>query len=158
MGDEKWLRFPEAVAFAERKGLPQAKELLKDALTWHPRLRHRYGGKPPYPYPAVLLAEIHPADLCHWVDAVLKGRPFESNKNKNPGGRPQKADWGAFYDRFVEVCKMRGLPDKTNVDGWQTQADVEEWLAELAQNDRTPVGDTQIRDALASSSSGRPLY
>ncbi len=146
MADDKWLLFQEAVAYATRKtGLPDAEALLKCELV-RDRIRHRYPGEPPFPlYPAVVLAEIHPGDLHNWVDAICGGRPFDRSKARNPGGRPPKADWSAFEDRFRDECNKRGNPDSLNVRGWQTQADVATWLGDLAEREDTPVGETQLR-------------
>ena len=48
-----------------------------------------------------------------------------------PRGRRPKADWPAIEEAFRRVLAERGMPDETNVDGWQRQADVERWLRNI---------------------------
>jgi hypothetical protein len=46
-------------------------------------------------------------------------------------GAPPKADWSAIEEAFRRKVAERGMPDETNVDGWQWQADVERWLDDI---------------------------
>ena len=46
-------------------------------------------------------------------------------------GAPPKADWSAIEEAFRREVAERGMPDETNVDGWQRQADVERWLSNI---------------------------
>lgn len=65
-----------------------------------------------------------------WPDL---NNPVSSPKNK--GGAPPQFDWDAYAERFrIEVAE-RGFPEATNVKGWRRQADVEQWLHDLVQND-----------------------
>jgi hypothetical protein len=56
-----------------------------------------------------------------------------------PAGRRgtlPKADWSAIEEAFRHEVATRGMPDETNVDGWQLQADVERWLGEILIRER----------------------
>jgi hypothetical protein len=46
-------------------------------------------------------------------------------------GTAPKADWSAIEEAFKREVVERGMPDETNVDGWQRQADVERWLRNI---------------------------
>ena len=46
-------------------------------------------------------------------------------------GTAPKADWSAIEEAFRCEVAERGMPDETNVDGWQRQADVERWLSNI---------------------------
>lgn len=46
------------------------------------------------------------------------------------GTRP-KADWSAIEEAFRREVAERGMPDETNDDDWQRQADVERWLYDM---------------------------
>lgn len=65
--------------------------------------------------------------------------------DRNKGGAPAKADWPAIEEAFMREVKLRGLPDDTNVDGWQRQADVVRWIADMVQRDGDDVGDTTLK-------------
>jgi hypothetical protein len=56
-----------------------------------------------------------------------------------PAGRRgtlPKADWSAIEEAFRHEVAKRGMPDETNDDGWQLQADVERWLGEILIRER----------------------
>lgn len=61
------------------------------------------------------------------------GRASGSPKDRR-GGK-EKADWDAYRQEFVQKVATDGFPDKNNVEGWQWQADVQRWLADLVQRD-----------------------
>jgi hypothetical protein len=63
----------------------------------------------------------------------------------NKGGRPPGADWEAVEQALRIEVKARGFPEPGNKD-WETQADVERWVANLLQHRKEEVGDTRIRD------------
>jgi hypothetical protein len=52
-------------------------------------------------------------------------------------GTAPKADWSAIEEAFRREVAERGMPDETNVDGWQRQADVERWIRAILK--REPV-------------------
>ena len=60
-------------------------------------------------------------------------------------GVPPKADWSAIEETFR--CKVAecGMPDETNVDGWQRQADVERWLSNILIRERVKVSEATLR-------------
>jgi hypothetical protein len=75
-------------------------------------------------------------DVCRlWEDAKLA----------NKGGRPPVADWEAYYVKFLEKVKADGFPNKLNIDGWRTQADVANWLADLAEKEGFSPGTSTTR-------------
>jgi hypothetical protein len=86
-------------------------------------------------------------DLCfdrkQFVAAFVTGggnRPPTHTPAAQRTGRrgvPPKADWSAIEETFR--CKVAecGMPDETNVDGWQRQADVERWIRAILK--REPV-------------------
>jgi hypothetical protein len=51
------------------------------------------------------------------------------------GTRP-KADWSAIEEAFTREVAKRGMPDETNDDDWQRQADVERWLSDILIGER----------------------
>jgi hypothetical protein len=51
-------------------------------------------------------------------------------------GTPPKADWSAIEEAFRHEVADRGIPDETNVDGWQWQADVQRWLSNILIRER----------------------
>jgi hypothetical protein len=77
----------------------------------------------------------------HWlwrdvyVDrSSLEGWLAKFPSGQEPAGRrgaPPKADWSAIEEAFRREVAERGVPDETNVDGWQRQADVERWLGNI---------------------------
>jgi hypothetical protein len=81
--------------------------------------------------------EVHAADLHKWVRGL---------KGTGVGGRPPKADWEAYWEVFAKKCSEEGNPDKLNVKGWQTQADVVRFLSELVARDNADVEERTIRE------------
>jgi hypothetical protein len=86
------------------------------------------------------------------ADAALK---------KNTGGRPPAADWNAIRDALQLEIQRRGLPDQENERGWQTQADVESWVAGALADRRENAGEATIRrhvramlDAISAETGG----
>lgn len=66
--------------------------------------------------------------------APTSERAGEPKKRKKPGPVPTY-DWDAFRDAFFAKVHSKtppDWPDTLNVEGWQTQADVERWVQELA--------------------------
>jgi len=61
------------------------------------------------------------------------------------GGAPPKADWPALEEAFLREVKERGVPELLNVEGWQRQADVERWIAEMLDRENIDVSETTIR-------------
>jgi hypothetical protein len=64
-------------------------------------------------------------DRKEFVAAVTAAQPTQPAGRR---GAPPKADWSAIEEAFRHEVAKRGMPDETNVDGWQRQADVERWL------------------------------
>jgi hypothetical protein len=60
------------------------------------------------------------------------------------GTRP-KADWPAIEEAFRREVASRGMPDETNVDGWQRLADVERWLSNILIHERVEVSEATLR-------------
>jgi len=61
-------------------------------------------------------------------------------------GAPPKADWSAIEEAFRREVAERGMPDETNVDGWQWQADVERWLDDILIHEGVEsVSETTLR-------------
>ena len=60
------------------------------------------------------------------------------------GTRP-KADWPAYEEAFRGEVAKRGMPDETNVDGWQRQADVERWLGDILIREGVEVSEATLR-------------
>jgi hypothetical protein len=61
-------------------------------------------------------------------------------------GAPPKADWSAIEEAFRREVAEHGMPDETNVDGWQRQADVERWLGDiLIREDVESVSEATLR-------------
>ncbi|MCV0395921.1 MAG: hypothetical protein K5872_06655 [Rhizobiaceae bacterium] len=73
--------------------------------------------------------------LEHWsADHVGAGN--------NKGGAPAKADWPAIEEAFQREVQERGLPDALNEHGWQRQADVERWIADILVREGVEVSET----------------
>ena len=60
-------------------------------------------------------------------------------------GSAPKADWSAIEEAFRREVAERGMPDETNVDGWQRQADVERWLSNILIRERVGVSEATLR-------------
>jgi hypothetical protein len=60
-------------------------------------------------------------------------------------GTAPKADWSAIEEAFRRVLAERGMPDETNVDGWQRQADVERWLSDILIREHVEVSESTLR-------------
>ena len=60
-------------------------------------------------------------------------------------GTAPKADWSAIEEAFRCEVAERGMPDETNVDGWQRQADVERWLSNILIRERVGVSEATLR-------------
>jgi hypothetical protein len=60
-------------------------------------------------------------------------------------GTAPKADWSAIEEAFRREVAERGMPDETNVDGWQRQADVERWLSDILIRERVEVSEATLR-------------
>jgi hypothetical protein len=60
-------------------------------------------------------------------------------------GTAPKADWSAIEEAFRREVAERGMPDETNVDGWQRQADVERWLSNILIRERVKVSEATLR-------------
>jgi hypothetical protein len=56
---------------------------------------------------------------------------FVTGGGNRPRGTRPKADWPAIEEAFRREVAKRGMPDETNVDSWQRQADVERWLGDI---------------------------
>lgn len=66
------------------------------------------------------------------LDRVLK-----LNTGKEKRGRKPKHDWEALQMAFNNEVKRRGFPDRLNDDDWNSQADVQQWIADkLAKEDK----------------------
>jgi hypothetical protein len=61
---------------------------------------------------------------------------FVTGGGNGPRGARPKADWSAIEEAFRREVAKRGMPDETNVDGWQRQADVERWLGDILIRER----------------------
>ena len=94
-------------------------------------------------------------DLCfdrkQFVAAFVTGggnRPPTHTPAAQRTGRrgvPPKADWSAIEEAFRCEVAERGMPDETNVDGWQRQADVERWLGNILIRERVVVSEATLR-------------
>lgn len=76
------------------------------------------------------------------------GREYDGIKGADIKAKPgakQKFDWDAAEMDFVNQIKSRGFPNKLNVPGWQTQADVVRYLQKMAQLERVDIGDSQTK-------------
>ena len=60
------------------------------------------------------------------------------------GARP-KVDWRAMEEAFRRRVAERGRPDELNVDGWQTQADVERWLRDMIRREKVEISEATLR-------------
>jgi hypothetical protein len=92
----------------------------------------------------------HEDDAAIWTDLCFDRKQFvaasvtgggKGPPTHTPAARPTqpagrrgtrpKADWSAIEEAFRREVAKRGMPDETNVDGWQRQADVERWLGDI---------------------------
>jgi hypothetical protein len=60
-------------------------------------------------------------------------------------GTTPKADWSAIEEAFRREVAERGMPDETNVDGWQRLADVEQWLDNILIGEDVSVSESTLR-------------
>ena len=72
-------------------------------------------------------------------------RHAKAAQRKSPGA-PQKADWAAITDAYLQEVKSVGFPDRLNEDGWQTQADVQRWIERLLEREGISVSETTLKD------------
>jgi hypothetical protein len=74
--------------------------------------------------------------------------PTPAARPTQPAGRrgaPPKADWSAIEEAFRREVAERGMPDETNVDGWQRQADIERWLGDILIREHVDVSEATLR-------------
>jgi hypothetical protein len=60
-------------------------------------------------------------------------------------GTAPKADWSGIEKAFRREVAKRGMPDETNVDGWQRQADIEQWLDDILIREHVTVSKSTLR-------------
>ncbi|WP_353644220.1 hypothetical protein [Mesorhizobium sp. WSM2239] len=77
--------------------------------------------------------------LKHWP-------PNRVEAQINRGGAPTKGDWPAIEEAFRRKVQERGLPEPLNEDGWQRQADVERWIADVLAREGTEVSETTLKN------------
>jgi hypothetical protein len=80
------------------------------------------------------------SSLEGWLAKFLSGQEPAGRR-----GKPPKADWSAIEEAFRREVAERGMPDETNVDGWQRQADVERWLGDILIRERVEVSESTLR-------------
>jgi len=79
-------------------------------------------------------------DRKQLVEAFAPTQPADGR------GAPQKVDWSAIKEAFRREVAARGMPDKTNVKGWQRQADVERWIDnKLIEKGMESVSESTLR-------------
>lgn len=84
------------------------------------------------------IEEVNLRTLKAWLKGLVSAEPPrvpEGGSPKDRRGGKEKADWDAYREAFAERVVTDGFPAKTNVEGWQRQADVQRWLADLVQRD-----------------------
>jgi hypothetical protein len=91
------------------------------------------------PYPLATLKR----DLDILIDDVKPNVPPPRAVGK--GGRPAAADWDVVALAIEQEIDKRGFPEH-GLKGWETQADVERFVADFLQSRNTEVSDSTIRD------------
>ena len=81
------------------------------------------------------------------VTLLLQKQPLKKRKSvgSNKGGRPPKGDWEAIEDALAARIERDGEPEPRNIDGWQRQADVYRWVADLLVREGVDVSETTIK-------------
>ncbi|WP_152049036.1 hypothetical protein [Aureimonas psammosilenae] len=104
------------------------------------------------------------SELKNWLGKLqtkaLIGSPHRQLKQSEPEergeaprlkvGRKPKFDWEEYEQAFLMKVDEEGQPEKSNVEGWQSQADVARWLQSLAERERLEMSfDSAKRKARA---------
>jgi hypothetical protein len=93
--------------------------------------------------------ELDDTEYREWLREAEKelcgdvAKPPQQQKSK--GGRPPVTDWDAIEEVFRKKIAVDGCPEKLNVKGWQTQADVVTWIRNLDRFARSAAEST-VRD------------
>lgn len=101
----------------------------------------RYENKPLHiEYRSITLRRV---DICQiWREQnEVTGTELEVPKR----GAPPSADWDIYFKMLEEKIEQDGYPDRSNIEGWSKQADVERWLAGLAAKDGRDPAPSTIR-------------
>jgi ribosomal protein L12E/L44/L45/RPP1/RPP2 len=65
---------------------------------------------------------------------------------RSKGGRPEATDWGAIEIMFNEkLAEEGGAPDNTGGKGWRKQADAEDWVADLIEDQGDEASPSTVR-------------
>jgi hypothetical protein len=82
-----------------------------------------------------------------WTDLEcwLNEHHRSARKSQTKRGAKPKTDWDAIKEAFLEKVKDDDWPNELNVVGWQTQANVEDWIMEMAARDKVGISKSTAR-------------